>query len=115
MARLAIHTELAFVGVIIFVAAVTFDRGVLVVIGQVAFLARHSGMQTNQREARDVMLELDTLAPALFVMALLAVFALFAFVHIIDGMAGITVGFQFGKVNMCLMAGSAIRLHVFAT
>ena len=80
-----------------------------------AFLARHGGVQANQWKACDVMFELDALAPALFVMTLLAVLALFAFMHIIDSMTGITVCFQLGKVDMRFVAGGATRLHVFAT
>ena len=114
MAKLAIDTQLALVGVITLVAAVAFDRGILVVVGQVAFLAGHGGVQANQGKTRDVMLELDAFAPAFLVMALVAFLALFALVHIVDFMAGITIGLELCLIYMGFVAGGAIDLHVFA-
>lgn len=60
------------------------------------------------------MFKFNTLAPALFIVTLLTVFALFTFMYIIDLVAGITVGLQFCFINMCFVAGSAVNLHVLA-
>ena len=79
------------------------------------FLARHSGMQTNQREARNIVLKFYALAPALLVMAFIAFLALFAFMYIINFMAGITIGLEFCLIYMSFVAGGTIDLYMFAT
>ena len=114
MAALAIDAQFAFVGVITFVASVTLNRGIFIVIGQMTFLARNSSVQTNQREARNIVFEFHTLAPAFFIMALITLLALFTLMHIVNFVAGITIGLEFCLIYMCFVTGGAIYLHVLA-
>lgn len=79
------------------------------------FLAGHGGVQANQGEARDIVLEFHALAPALLVMAFVALLALFTLMHIVNFMAGITIGLELCLIYMGFVAGGAIDLHVFAT
>jgi hypothetical protein len=79
--------------VIMFVAAITFDRCLFIVIGYMALFAGHDGMQADQRKAGNVMIEPDFRPPAFFIVAIVAIFTLFTLMDIIDPVTTVTICF----------------------
>ncbi len=87
MAAVALRAELAGV-MLVFVAGNACRWRIAECLGAMAFLARHRGMQADQRKARHVMIERDLLAPLHFVVAGLAPGTELPFVRIIRLVAG---------------------------
>jgi len=92
------------VNIIWFVAAITFDRGVFVVIGYVTFFTGYNGMQANQWEAGYIMVKPDLAAPAFFIMAVVTLLTLLTFMYVINLVAAIAVGFRLGFIDMFFVA-----------
>lgn len=88
-------TEPLVVSVILLVTIDAFLAGVGVHRGYMAFLARHNGMQADQREAGQIVVKANLVAPAVLVMAALAALALLAVMRIIGTMAIDTLCPQF--------------------
>ena len=80
-----------------------------------AFFTRHDGMQTNQREARQIVVKSYLGAPAFFVMALVTFLALLTFMCIVDFMAAIAVFLHLGFEYVLLVAGSTGCFGMFTT
>ena len=112
MATAAVITELALVCVIRAVAihagrCCTCKPGVLV-----AALAGRSGVHAQQREMRQLMIELDVVVPAGFAVTLLALCSQRLVVHIIRAMTGNAGGVLDRRVHIALVALSALGIHV---
>jgi hypothetical protein len=80
-----------------------------------AFFTRHDRMQPYKREFSDVVVKADLLAPAEFVVTVVALIALLSFMHVIQFMAADTIHFQLVFINVLFMACGTFYLGVFST
>jgi hypothetical protein len=80
----------------------------------VTCLAKHKAMQTDQREAGLVMIEIDLLPPPAFIMASLAFGAELPLMRIVFFVAGGAGRWQLFAIKVALVAGIAFRLPVLA-
>lgn len=112
MAARAVLAETAFVHVVRAMAGVTIPPGVLVGARDVALLARHGNMQSDEWKVRQVVIEACAGAPAFRCMALSAVVAQLAGVHVAGAMAAHAARFQVLGGNYGRMAGVAVHLLV---
>src|SRR5438552_2274526 len=92
MAALAVLAEIALVHVILLVAVDAFVADLAILAGEVTLLTRHRHVQTDQREFRQVVIEAHARAPALRRVALIALLAEAAGVHIVRPMAAHALG-----------------------
>lgn len=79
-----------------------------------AFLARHRGVQSDQRELRQIVIETDLLAPLRFVVTGFAGRAELTLVWVVGLMTGNARGAQFVLEKIALMAAFAFDLLVRA-
>ena len=89
VARSTFGPEAALVRVAFFVAVRAFESRPLVGGGEVAFLARHDGVQPDKREPRQIVIEEDFLGPTAGIMAAFAQRAEAALVHVVALVAGV--------------------------
>lgn len=89
VARSTFRPEAALVRVAFFVAVCAFESRPLVGGGEVAFLARHDGVQPDQREPRQIVIEEDFFGPAAGIMAAFALRAEATFVYVVALVAGV--------------------------
>jgi len=82
--------------------------------GQVAFLAGHDGMHTDQRKARQVMVETDFITPAGFAMTAFALLAFLPGMHIIGTMTRKTFPDGLFLLKVATMTGRTAHLTVLA-
>jgi len=94
------------------VAFCTFKRGILESGARVASLASRQGMQAEQRESRQVMVEKHRLPPTFGVMAFPALFALLASMHILLEMTAFAFQRRFAKSKRLFMAAVAFGVRV---
>ena len=113
MALRALGAEPAFV-LGILVAAVACHLCILEAGRAMALLAGNPGVQSDQREARHVVVEGHLLPPAGFLVALLAARAQLAFVRVIFLVAARAIGGQFVAIEIADVTGVALRGGVFA-
>lgn len=88
--QVAVGAQTAFVNVFGFMAVDTLQKRVFVFRRQVALFARDRRMQSDEREARKVMVEEDFGAPTRFVMTVFTSLPLLTFVNIVLLMASET-------------------------
>jgi hypothetical protein len=100
--------------IILFVASITLDRGIVIGIGQVTFLTGHYCMQANQGKLGNIMIETDIGAPATFIVAFVTMFTLLALVDIVQLMAAQTIHLQLDLIDILFMAGCTIYSGMFA-
>jgi hypothetical protein len=86
----AMGAEHELVNIIFLVARIAVQRIHLVAGVQMTFLARHGGMQADEREAGHVMVEYHSLVPLLLVVAARALLTFLVFMYVIVFMAGKT-------------------------
>ena len=114
VARPAFRTQTAFMVRIL----MTSDASRLHVLERrrlVTFLARHHRMLADEREAREIMVECNLLAPVRLVMTLLAAVSQLSLVRIVLFVTGVAVPTQLVAVNILPdMAGVALDLDVRA-
>ena len=79
-----------------------------------AFLALGRSVHAYQGKAGQVMIEKDFFVPAPFIMAVIALFALFAQVNIVFPVARDAVGFHLVLVNFALVTERTGKVLVFA-
>ena len=114
MTTVAVRTQGASVFVVFFMAAVAGGVGILEARVAMAFLAGKYGVLADERKSRDVMIETADLLPAVFIVALLAMFTLLAGVNIISHMAAQAVGLEFVFMHITLMTGITLQFCVLA-
>ena len=68
-------------------AGVTGRTGFAKFLVGMAFLAGNDGVLTDKRESRYIVIEVNHFAPALFIVALLAVFTFLSLVYVIHPVA----------------------------
>src|SRR2546429_2555554 len=112
MAALAVLAEIALVHVILLVAVDALVADLAILAGEVTLLARHRHVQTHQREFRQVVIEAHARAPALRRVALVALLAEAAGVHIVRPMAAHALGRQLLRHHVRRVAGVAGDLLV---
>ena len=91
VAASAVLAEIAFVHIVMAMAADALVVNIVILPCQVALLARDRHVQSHEREAREVVVERDVCAPALRCVALVAASAERAEVHIACLVAADTV------------------------
>jgi hypothetical protein len=110
----AIGSEPTFV-VLILVALRASSRRIFERRRAVAFLARHDGMATKQRKSGDVVIEMERLTPAGFLVALLATAAELGLVGIVLSVTSEAVGGELFAIEIARMAVVALDLDVTAS
>ena len=83
MTGIALGSQPAFVNVISLMALLALGRGFLIFRSQMAVFTGHGGMKPQQGELGFVVIEFDSLAPGLLVMALVTLLPLLSFVDIV--------------------------------
>jgi len=114
VAQLAMGAEPSFVHIVTAVAVVAHGRGIAVDRAQVAFLAGCRRVHADQRKTAEVVVEHHAVAPAIFVVTVVAAHTLPAFVCVILAMAGITRAFELVRAQIALVTGGASGSRVFA-
>src|SRR5947207_2426248 len=112
VAAVAVLAEVALVHIILLVAVDALVADLAILAGEVTLLARHCHVQTDQREFRQVVIEAHARAPALRRVALIALLAEAAGVHIVRPMAAHALGRQLLRHHVRRVAGVAGDLLV---
>src|SRR5205823_5803873 len=112
VAAVAVLAEVALVHIILLVAVDALVADLAILAGEVTLLARHRHVQTDQREFRQVVIEAHARAPALRRVALIALLAEAAGVHIVRPMAAHALGRQLLRHHVRRVAGVAGDLLV---
>lgn len=107
MAAFALIAETPLVGVILVVARHAFRLGILELSRGMAFFAFNNQVPAQQGKTGEAVVERGLL-PVLCAMALLAFFALLAFVHVVFPVAGVT---GHGRIPVLLPLVTVVALH----
>src|SRR6266566_2267223 len=112
MAAITLAAVLPEVHVVFLVAVDALVADLAILAGEVTLLARHCHVQTDQREFRQVVIEAHATAPALRRVALIALLAEAAGVHIVRPMAAHALGRQLLRPHVRRVAGVTADLLV---
>jgi len=111
VAGIALGAERKLVNIVVLVARIAIQRIHLVAGVQMTFLARHGGMQADERKAGHVMVEDHALVPLLFAMAAGAFFTFLALMYVVafmTGKAGIASLLLVQIAAMAVLAGDVL-------
>ncbi len=110
----ALVSQATFVVIGFPVARGTEEGCILESLRQMAFFARHDGMLADKRKARDIVIERNVAAPAIFSVTLSAQFPKLAFMWVIVTVAPAALHREFLFEKITYMTPIAFRLLVFA-
>jgi len=99
--------------IILFMAIVALAGGILILVAEMALLARGDGVLADERKLGDVVVKKEVAAPAFFVVALLALFALLAAMDILGFMTSITFCFELFFKDPAFVATFTRQIGVF--
>ena len=101
--------------IIVFMAGVTVQWGLVVFRCYMTFFALGGCMHTNKRKACQVVIKEHIILPALFVMATVTLFSLLALMDVICLVAAYAFCARFILVQITFMALYTAKFFVFAT
>ena len=113
MAQATIGTQTLLVHIVLVMAAITFELGILIRFGDMAILTRSEGMQAQERKAGYVMIKCQFFLPSALVMTDITLLAFLPLMDIIRLVAANAGRVEIG-IDIRAMTCKAVRLGMTA-